>query len=198
MSFETRLAVGFLFGIGFGFFVQRGGLCFAHGIAELYMGMGRRILKLFLVIFVITSLGFLASGHVSADLGLKPIGQIRGSGFYNLLSGMIFGAGIALNGGCILGTLRQIGEGHLIYMITLLSFIPGMALVVYGINPLLESGYEIQGRLLPQLLGVPAPYVTGVLASAAVIGFACVGRRRSRRRSLKQADAADPVDRSAA
>ena len=34
MSFEILVALGFAFGIGFGYFVQRSGLCFAVGLAE--------------------------------------------------------------------------------------------------------------------------------------------------------------------
>lgn len=171
MSFELFLLLGLLFGIGFGFFVQRAGLCFAQGLSEIFIGRGKRIIRLFLVIFVISSLGFLISGYLSPALGLKPIGQLRGFGFYNLLSGIIFGAGIFLSGGCILGTLRQLGEGNLKFLIVLVSFIPGMALVVYGLNPLLEHGYHVQKTLLPGLFGVTAACVTIPLCIGAVIAL---------------------------
>ena len=180
MSFPLLVTLGVLFGIGFGYFVQRAGLCFAHGLGEIYIGRGKRIIRMFLVIFIITSAGFLLSGYVSDSMGLKPIGQLRGFGFYNVLSGMIFGAGIALCGGCILGTLRQLGEGNLTYLVVLVSFIPGLALVVYGLNPLLEHGYNVQKLLLPGLFGVAAPYVTATLIAGAVIWFLAI-RNRSRR-----------------
>ena len=133
----------------------------------------------------ITSVGFLISGYFSGSLGLKPVGQLRGFGFYNLLSGMLFGAGIALCGGCILGTLRQIGEGNLTFVIVFAFFIPGMALVVYGLNPLLESGYNVQKPLLSELMGVPAGYVTAILATGAVVGLVALRRRtKSARRAV--------------
>lgn len=163
------LLFGFLFGIGFGFFVQRAGLCFAHGMGEILTGRGQRIIRMFLVIFIISSIGFLVSGYINPALGLKPIGQLRGYGFFNLLSGMIFGAGILLNGGCILGTLRQIGEGNMLFLVVLFSFIPGMAFIVYFINPLLQEGYNVQNVLLTDLLQVPAPYITATLVIAAII-----------------------------
>ena len=180
MSFPLLVALGMLFGVGFGYFVQRAGLCFAHGLGEIYIGRGKRIIRMFLVIFVITSLGFMLSGYFSDSMGLKPIGQLRGFGFYNVLSGMLFGAGIALCGGCILGTLRQLGEGNLTYLIVLVSFIPGLLLVVYGLNPLLEHGYNVQKTLLPDLFGVAAPYVTVTLVTGAVIWFMAI-RNRSKR-----------------
>ncbi|HQO58691.1 MAG TPA: YeeE/YedE thiosulfate transporter family protein [Candidatus Omnitrophota bacterium] len=88
-----------------------------------------------------------------------------------MLSGIIFGAGIALNGGCGLGTLRQIGEGNLMFLVVLISFIPGMGLVVFVLNPLWESGYQTQTTLLPELLGAPAVVVMGVLVLAALAGL---------------------------
>ncbi len=173
------LIVAFLFGIGFGYLVQRAGLCFAHGLGEIFIGKGKRICRMFVVIFVITCLGFWLSSIILADgsifgaikLGLKPIGHIRGYGFYNLAAGMLFGAGIALNGGCILGTLRQIGEGNLTFLVVFVSFIPGMALVVYKLDPLLKDGYFIQKIVLPKLFGAPAGYVVGVAVIAALGWF---------------------------
>lgn len=178
MAFGVLVLIGFLFGIGFGYFVQRAGLCFAHGLGEIFMGKGKRIIRLWIVIFVITSVGFLLSSLVSPDLGLKTIGHIRGYGFYNLLSGMLFGAGILLNGGCILGTLRQIGEGNMTMAVVFVSFIPGMALVVYGLNPLLESGYNVQKVLLSEMLGIPAPYITGAMIIGAIVWFLAIRRRK--------------------
>jgi len=178
MNFFILCLIGCCFGVGLGYFVQRAGLCFAHGLAEIFMGKGKRICRLFSVIFIITAVGFLISGYLSPDLGLKTIGEIRGNGFYNLLAGIIFGAGILLNGGCILGTLRQIGEGNILFVVIFFSFIPGMALTVYVLNPLLKSGYNIQKLLLPELLGVPAPWVTGILALAAALWLATILRRK--------------------
>jgi len=172
LPFELLALVGLFFGIGFGFCTQRSGLCYAHGLGEIYMGKGKRITRIFLLMFVITSLGFLLSGYLSADLGLKAVGQIKGYGFYNILAGIFFGAGILLNGGCILGTLRQIGEGNMTFVIILLSFIPGMALVVFGINKLLDSYYNTAcgtGVLLPEIVGIGLPYLTLILVIGAII-----------------------------
>ena len=163
ISFNTLLLVGFLFGIGFGIIVQRTGLCFAVGLGEIFMGRGRRILRMFAVIFIITSAGFLLSSYIIPQLGLKPVGQIRGYGLLNILSGMFFGAGILLNGGCVLGTLRQIGEGNMRYLLVLISTIPGMALIVYGFDPLIARNNNVAKVLLPDVFGIPAIYVTGAL-----------------------------------
>lgn len=181
LPFEFLAIVGFIFGVGFGIFTQRSGLCYAHGLGEIFMGKGKRIARIFLVMFIITSIGFLLSGYFSDELGLTAVGQIRGYGFYNILAGIFFGAGILLNGGCILGTLRQIGEGNMTFVLILISFIPGMAIVVFGLNPLLESYYMVScgtGSLLPDILGISAPYVTLALVIGAIIWLVSIRRRK--------------------
>jgi uncharacterized membrane protein YedE/YeeE len=174
----TTMIIGTIFGIFFGYFVQRAGLCFSHGLAEIYMGKGKRIMKLFFVMFIISTLGFTFSGLIDPAMGLKTIGQLRGYGFYNLLSGIVFGAGILLCGGCILGTLRQLGEGNMFFLVVLISFIPGMSLVVFVLNPILKESYQINNLLIPTLLGV-SPYILSViLALGSAWGLYIVSRKK--------------------
>lgn len=144
-----------LFGIGFGICVQRAGLCFSHGLSEVYMGSSERISRMFFIIFLITSIGFMLSEYIYPDLGFVPVGQIRGYGFYNLLAGLIFGIGIILNGGCILGSLRQFGEGNLHFLLSIICFIPGMFLTVYIINPFLMKYYNIINFIIPEIMPIP-------------------------------------------
>ena len=178
MNFVFLCLIGFVFGIGFGFFVQRAGLCFAHGLGEIFVGKGKRVSRLFIVVFIITAIGFMVSGYISPSLGLKTIGQIRGYGFYNLVSGMLFGAGIFISGGCILGTLRQIGEGNITFIVVMISFIPGMAFVVNFLNPVLEHGYNVQNLLLPDLFWVSAIWITLFLCILAAVWFALISKKK--------------------
>ena len=83
-----------------------------------------------------------------------------------------------LNGGCILGTLRQMGEGSMIFLVVFLSFIPGMAFVVYVLNPLLQHGYNINNILLPNLIGIPAYYLTFALAIGAIVWFFTIKHKK--------------------
>jgi Na+/serine symporter len=182
LSFELLAITGLIFGIGFGVCTQRSGLCYAHGLGEIFVGRGKRITRIFLIMLIITSIGFLLSGYYSSDLGLKAVGQIRGYGFYNILAGIFFGAGILLNGGCILGTLRQIGEGNMTFVLILLSFIPGMALVVFAINPVLDTYYNTAcgtGALLPDILGISAPYIVLALVIGSCIWLLSIRNKRS-------------------
>ncbi|MCM8812992.1 MAG: YeeE/YedE family protein [Candidatus Omnitrophica bacterium] len=167
------LVYGLLFGIGFGFFVQRAGLCFAQGLSALFMGKGRRILTMWFLILIVTTIGFVM-------LGLKPVGQVRGAGFFNLLSGALFGAGIILSGGCVLGTLRQLGEGNMLYLIVFVSMIPGMFLQVKILDPVLKGLYAIQELNLAQVLPLHPLTIAGVICGIAAFGLVTVNRKEKR------------------
>jgi uncharacterized membrane protein YedE/YeeE len=154
------LAFAFLaFGICFGFLVQKAGFCISFGFGEIFSGKGKRFLRMMLVVIIISTIGFFVSSYINPSLGLKPIGELRGFGFWNLASGFLFGAGISVAGGCILGTLRQLGEGNIHFLIVLLSFIPGMYLVVNVLNPILKDGYGVKKIILPDIINVPDVYI---------------------------------------
>ncbi len=62
-------------------------------------------------------------------------------------------------------------------MIVLLSFIPGMALIIYFVNPLLESTYIPQKILMGELLGVPEYVISMILAPLSLIALVFISRK---------------------
>ena len=42
----VTITICLAFGIGFGFCVQRAGLCFAHGLGEIFVGRAKRIIRM--------------------------------------------------------------------------------------------------------------------------------------------------------
>lgn len=167
MSSGIILFFGFCFGIGFGFFAQRSGLCFAHGLGEIFIGKGKRFFKLFLTIFIITIIGFQLLIYLDPTLWQEAWQKtgvtVRGFGFYNILAGLLFGAGMFINGGCVIGTLRQIGEGSVVHIITILGMLPGLAFVAYILKPFLKPLYNAKKIFIQDVTGVSALYVTTVM-----------------------------------
>jgi len=172
------LALGFFFGVVFGIIIQRMSFCLATDLSQAFAGAYRRILIILLTIFVISGTGF----HI---LGPTPVGQLRGYGLYNILAGIFFGVGIVLSGGCVLGTLRRIGEGFIHSIIVFISWLGGMALVVYKIDPILWSTYKLdvierkyggKNMILAKLLGISNPWYTfiplAIIAIAILIKLA--------------------------
>ncbi len=170
MTDPVLLVAGFLFGIVFGIILQRMSFCISTDLAQAFIGNYKRILTWFAIVFIVSSFGFTL-------LGPKVVGEMRGFGFYNVLAGIIFGIGIIFSGGCVLGTLRRMGEGFLHSWIVFFSWLGGMALVVYGIDKILGSTYYRTKILLPDLLGVDKWIVYGVIAIILGISLWYVNRK---------------------
>jgi len=146
----TIMALALVLGIVFGFAIQRMGFCMATGFAEIFEGKGRRIMLILLIIFMIEVILF----HVIG--GTRAIGVIRGHGFYNVLSGFLFGLGFMITGSCVLGTLYKLGEGQMGNLLIPVGWVIGMAMVVYGINPYLTDVYNQTQVLLPEIMKLGA------------------------------------------
>ncbi len=168
----TLISLCILFGIGFGFFAQRAGLCIVTGITEIFMGKGKRFLALISVIVIICAIGF-------SILGLKPAGELRCFGIYNLLAGIIFGIGIFISGGCITGSMIKVGEGNISSIIVLLSMIPGMALSVYVITPLIKNSFFSKKLLLTDIIKINRFYICAAIIILAVSILITVLRNRN-------------------
>lgn len=169
---EPNLILAFAFGLVFGVIVQRMSFCLSTDLAQAFAGNYRRILTWFAVIFIITGLGFQL-------LGAKAVGQLRGYGLYNILSGIIFGIGIILSGGCVIGTLRRIGEGFLHSIVVFLAWLPGAAFTVYFLNNVLGPTYHIPKKmpLLGDLLGIENIVIYGILAALLAVVLYWVNKK---------------------
>jgi hypothetical protein len=94
----------------------------------------------------------------------------------NVLGGMLFGIGMVLAGGCVVGTLYKMGSGSALSALAFVGLIAGATLYA-EIHPwwsrLAEATTVFAGRrTLPELLGLsPAALVApAVLAGAALVG----------------------------
>jgi uncharacterized membrane protein YedE/YeeE len=145
----TAIPIGFLFG----FLLQKGDLCGASAFSEvILMKDGRKVWGLWVCIVTGMVVFAILDGLGLVQLSPKPFLWASLS-----VGGLLFGAGMVLNGGCVSGTLYKAGAGHMNSLIGLLGIPIGIALVEYG--PL--SG--LHGFLKTQSLGrVTFSSVTGL------------------------------------
>jgi uncharacterized protein len=130
-------------GVLFGFLLQKGDLCGASAFSEvILMKDGRKVWGLW--VCIVTGMVAFALLNVLGLVQLNPKPFLWAS---LLVGGLLFGAGMVLNGGCVSGTLYKAGAGHMNSLIGLLGIPIGIALVEYG--PL--SG--LHGVLKAQSLG---------------------------------------------
>jgi uncharacterized membrane protein YedE/YeeE len=167
-----RLAIFWIFGLTFGFVLQRSQFCFVSGFSNFYIFRYGQMLKGVLVGIAIATVGFAiimyqqipdpSSGSIPATAHVAPLG------WHLVLAGIIFGAGMVLAGSCIVGTLYRIGEGAIKALISLLGILIGMAFLLHTWDWWWPNYISQVPRVwLPQLVGWPG----AVLLTLAFLGF---------------------------
>lgn len=125
-SFEitTILGLTVLFGLVFGFLLEKGQICFTSGFRDLW-NFGRTLmLNAILAGMAISSVGTL----IFIMLGRTP--KIFWAGPNVLIGGFVFGLGIVIAGGCETGWMYRAMEGQVHFMLVGLGNIIGSILLV--------------------------------------------------------------------
>ena len=171
-----QLALGLLFGIVFGFLLQKGGV----GKYEVLMGMllltDFTVLKVILSAVVVGMIGIYTM-HTAGlvKLHIKPTRYGA-----NTLGGLIFGVGFALAAYCPGTSAAALGQGNYDAMAVMLGLMAGSYLfaeasgwIARTVNPWGDRGELILERLfgVSRLVFVPAMAILVVLILAAVHFF---------------------------
>ncbi|MEE9583237.1 MAG: YeeE/YedE family protein [Dehalococcoidales bacterium] len=133
-----RLALFLIFGLAFGFVLQRSRFCFASAFRDLFLLRDGRVMKGILAGLAVATVGFaVIMYNLAPDLGLGELpaaSYVVPLGFHLLLAGVIFGVGMVVAGGCIAGTFYRIGEGYVVFVVTLVGILAGMGLLLHNWN----------------------------------------------------------------
>ena len=184
-----KMALFWVFGIGFGFTLQRARFCFTASMRDPYLTGGTSLTKAVIIAIAVASVGFVAYQYGSAAVagGLEHLSRIPGSvqpvGFHTALGGFMFGIGMVLAGGCASGTLMRVGEGFAMNMIAMVFFAIGS---VWALNnfPLWSKLLSFNAEhkfFLPQVVGGwgPALVLHFALLAALYILADWYGKKRS-------------------
>ena len=131
-----RLAVFWLFGLSFGFIMQRSRFCFAAAFRNLFLLRDGRVMKGVLAGLTVATVGFALVMYDlvpnNLDLGIRPFNAyVLPLGLHILLAGVLFGVGMVVAGSCFPGALWRIGEGYITAVAILFSFLLGIGLFFY-------------------------------------------------------------------
>jgi uncharacterized membrane protein YedE/YeeE len=174
-----RFALGLGLGAAFGFVARRGRFCTLGAIEDSVYANDTRRLRSWLLAIAVAIVGVhLLEAHAELDLTKSIYTGSRLELGALILGGLIFGFGMALNGTCGMGTLRQIGGGDLRAVITFLVMgvtammtmrgLTGVARVAVTDPLAVDLGASATQRL-PMLAGLSGQ---GVTVAAIVIGTA--------------------------
>lgn len=152
---RRSLVLGFIFGIIFGFLLQKG------GVTQYDVILGQLLLEDFTVLKVMITAA--VTGMVGI-YGMKALGWVElypkaGSVGQNVIGGLIFGVGFAVLGYCPGTALGAVGSGHLDAAAGgLIGIVIGAGLYA-EVYPRLSGGILRRGDYgdvtLPELLGLP-------------------------------------------
>lgn len=130
-SAAPSFALVWVFGLVFGFILQRGRFCFASAFRDLFLLRDGRVMKGILAGLAVATFGFAlvmftyspSSNHLPAAANVFPVG------WHTLAAGLIFGVGMVVAGGCISGNLYRSGEGYTTSWVAILGTMLGLSLV---------------------------------------------------------------------
>jgi uncharacterized membrane protein YedE/YeeE len=174
-----RFGLGLGLGAVFGFVARRGRFCTLGAIEDSVYANDTRRLRSWLIAIAVAIVGVhLLEAYGELDLAKSIYTGSRLELGALILGGLMFGFGMALNGTCGMGTLRQIGGGDLRAVITFLVMgvtammtmrgLAGVARVAVTDPLAVDLGASATQRL-PALAGLSGQ---GVTIAAIVIGVA--------------------------
>ena len=131
--FYMYLVAYIWFGIAYGMMLQYGRFCFASASRDLFAAGVPRMAVGILIALIFFSV-------IQATLAATNMSTFHPApfGIHTLLSGMIFGVGMVLAGGCASGSLYKIGEGNGTSILSILGISFGQAIFVDVGGPFLK------------------------------------------------------------
>lgn len=165
--FAVCLVLGLLSGV----IMHRSDFCIAGMFRDLFL-LKRTIMLRSLVLLVVSSMVLFEFARQMGLLPLYPFPLLYSPTPANLIGGFLFGTGMVLAGGCVVGTLYKMGSGSVLSGMVFIGLVAGSALYA-EIHPLwaslIKSTTFFQGRItIPQILGVD-PFI--LISMAAAVGL---------------------------
>lgn len=135
---DQRAGLFWLFGLGFGFVLQRSRFCFASAFRDLFLFGSGRIMRAILGGLAIATVGFgVLMARMVPDPGLgavAPEAHVIPLGIHVIVGGLLFGIGMVLAGGCVSGSMYRIGEGYAASAVALVGIMAGLGLGAHSWN----------------------------------------------------------------
>ena len=171
MDAAGLMVLGGLFGLGLiaGFFMHRSDFCLAGAFRDLWLFRSAHLMRP--VVLAVTASALLFElARMTGFLPYYPFPWYAPPALVNLLGGLVFGIGMVLTGGCVVGVLYKFGGGSLLAGVGILGLIAGSALYA-EIHPYWRifaeaSRLHAQAVTLPQLLEASPTWWAGGLALA--------------------------------
>ncbi len=150
-----------LLGLATGFVMHRSDFCIAGMFRDLFL-FGSVFKLRTLMLLVACSMLLFELAHMLGFISIYPFPLFGSPSFANIIGGFIFGVGMVLAGGCVVGSLYKMGAGSILSAVACAGLIAGSALYA-EIHPmwgaLITKTTFFKGKItIPQILGMdPLP-----------------------------------------
>jgi len=173
-----------IFGLAFGFALQRGRFCFASAFRDLFLLGHDRNMKGVLLGLAVATLGFavvMARQMPITTIGFDPpTANILPVGLHTVLGGILFGVGMVLAGGCASGSLYRMGEGYVASWVAFAGLMGGLMVSTHTWEWWWASSMATGPRVwLPRSLGHSGALAATLLALAAAFVMVLWVERRA-------------------
>lgn len=169
-SIILMYVVGMLLGLTAGFVMHRSDYCVAGMFRDIFMFRKTFRLKALGLQIVLTMIAF-ETVRLFNLLPLYPFPFLGAPSLANIIGGFLFGVGMVLAGGCVVGTLYKMGAGSLLSACAFVGLILGSAIYA-EIHPwwatiIKKTTFWAEYKTLPQLTGLsPSIFVLGATVVA--------------------------------
>ncbi len=177
LSLVAELGIGLITGIGFGFFLERGGFGRADNLAAIFYGRDFRVMRVMFTAIVTAMLGV----YLLDLVGVMPLGNIGLLPTYILpqfVGGLLLGAGFIIGGYCPGTSLVGTASGKLDAMFFVAGLFGGSLLftVTYELFAEFRDSTAMGRVLLHEYFGIPSGPMVLAVVLFAVGAFAAVGK----------------------
>jgi len=158
-------------GIASGIIMHRSDFCIAGMFRDLFL-FRRTFMLRSLLLLMLSGMILFEAARQTGLLLQYPFPLLYSPTPANVIGGFLFGIGMVLAGGCVVGTLYKMGAGSVLSFVAFCGIITGSALYA-EIHPLwasfIKNSTFFQGRItLPQVLGVDPLLPLSVCAAVAL------------------------------
>lgn len=166
-------------GVAAGFLMHRSDFCMAGAFRDVFLFRSCRLVRP-LVLLVSLSAVLFELCRFAGFIPTYPFPWFASPAGVNLFGGMVFGLGMVMAGGCVVGVLYKMGAGNLLALVAFFGLLAGSALYAEIHTRWLAlarlTTFPTSAVTLPQLFGGSA--TVPVFAAAAVGGLCCWKWRR--------------------
>jgi len=176
MDFSVWIIMSGLLVIGAaaGFLMHRSDFCMAGAFRDVFLFKSYKLIRPLVLLITLSALLF-ELFRLTGILPSYPFPWFAPPAGVNIFGGMVFGLGMVLAGGCVVGVLYKMGSGNLMAFIAFLGLIAGSALYaeihIWWRSLAKQTSFSTQAVTIPQWIGVSS--IMPVLAFVAIGGFFC-------------------------